>query len=94
MSGLSWPQLAQIGTTRVSLGRRDCASAPTTATSAELGRVMLGEEEGRRSNAEVTVFDSTGLAVQDLAVAIAVYERWRGRPARIRVTAVAVLDLP
>jgi ornithine cyclodeaminase/alanine dehydrogenase-like protein (mu-crystallin family) len=28
----------------------------------------------------MTVFDSTGLAVQDLAVAIAVYERWRADP--------------
>ena len=31
----------------------------------------------RRSNVdEITVFDSTGLAVKDLAVALAVYERW------------------
>ena len=29
---------------------------------------------------EITVFDSTGLAVQDLAVALAVYERWRADP--------------
>jgi ornithine cyclodeaminase/alanine dehydrogenase-like protein (mu-crystallin family) len=42
----------------------------------ELGRVLLGEEEGRRNEGEATVFDSTGLAVQDLAVAVAVYERW------------------
>jgi ornithine cyclodeaminase/alanine dehydrogenase-like protein (mu-crystallin family) len=31
---------------------------------------------GRRNADEITVFDSTGLAVQDLAVALAVYERW------------------
>jgi ornithine cyclodeaminase/alanine dehydrogenase-like protein (mu-crystallin family) len=49
---------------------------------AELGRVLLGEEPGRRSDEEVTVFDSTGLAVQDLAIAKAVYERYRaGDPA-------------
>jgi alanine dehydrogenase len=47
---------------------------------AELGRVLIGEEEGRRSDDEITVFDSTGLAVQDLAVAIAVYEGWRADP--------------
>jgi ornithine cyclodeaminase/alanine dehydrogenase-like protein (mu-crystallin family) len=46
----------------------------------ELGRVLLGEEPGRRSPEESTVFDSTGLAVQDLAVAAAVYERWRDEP--------------
>jgi alanine dehydrogenase len=44
---------------------------------AELGGVLLGEEQGRRSADDITVFDSTGLAVQDLAVAVAVYDRWR-----------------
>jgi len=47
---------------------------------AELGRVLTGEEEGRRDEHEITVFDSTGLAVQDLAVARAVYERWAENP--------------
>jgi alanine dehydrogenase len=47
---------------------------------AELGRVLTGEQEGRRDEHEITVFDSTGLAVQDLAVAIAVYEGWRANP--------------
>ena len=44
---------------------------------AELGRVLLGQEEGRGGEKDITVFDSTGLAVQDLAVALAVYERFR-----------------
>jgi len=47
---------------------------------AELGQVLLGTEPGRRSAEEITVFDSTGLAVQDLALAIAVYERYRADP--------------
>ena len=47
---------------------------------AELGRVLTGSEAGRTSDGEITVFDSTGLAVQDLAVAIAVYERYRAEP--------------
>jgi ornithine cyclodeaminase/alanine dehydrogenase-like protein (mu-crystallin family) len=41
----------------------------------ELGAVLTGEAEGRRSADEITVFDSTGLAIQDLAVAIAAYAR-------------------
>jgi alanine dehydrogenase len=45
---------------------------------AELGRVLLGEEPGRTDEHEITVFDSTGLAVQDLAVTRAVFERYRG----------------
>jgi alanine dehydrogenase len=61
---------------------------------AELGRVLLGDEEGRRSDEEITVFDSTGLAVQDLAVAVAVYERWRNEPRASAFTGVAELELP
>jgi len=41
----------------------------------ELGEVLIGAAEGRRSPEEITIFDSTGLAIQDLAVAIAAYER-------------------
>jgi alanine dehydrogenase len=38
---------------------------------ATLGGIIAGEEQGRRSDADITVFDSTGLAIQDLAIAIA-----------------------
>jgi len=41
----------------------------------ELGAVLMGDAEGRRSDEEVTVFDSTGLAIQDLAIALAALER-------------------
>jgi alanine dehydrogenase len=41
----------------------------------ELGRVVAGDAEGRRSDDEITLFDSTGLAIQDLAIAIAALER-------------------
>ena len=41
----------------------------------ELGRVLTGESEGRRSPEEATAFDSTGLALQDLAVALVALER-------------------
>lgn len=34
----------------------------------ELGAVMTGAAEGRGSDDEVTLFDSTGLAIQDLAI--------------------------
>jgi alanine dehydrogenase len=35
----------------------------------ELGRVLTGEADGRRSAEDITLFDSTGLAIQDLAIA-------------------------
>ena len=41
----------------------------------ELGSVLAGDAEGRRSDEEATVFDSTGLAIQDLAIALAAMEQ-------------------
>ena len=41
----------------------------------ELGAVLAGTAPGRRSDDDVTVFDSTGLAIQDLAIALAALER-------------------
>jgi alanine dehydrogenase len=40
----------------------------------ELGAVLTGSAAGRRSDDEITAFDSTGLAIQDLAVALAALE--------------------
>jgi alanine dehydrogenase len=71
-----WEQASHNG----DIGRAVDAGRLRRDDVAELGRVLLGEEEGRRSDEEITVFDSTGLAVQDLAVTVAVYERWRADP--------------
>jgi alanine dehydrogenase len=43
----------------------------------ELGAVLTGEAPGRPGPDAVTLFDSTGLAIQDLAVASAAHEAWR-----------------
>jgi alanine dehydrogenase len=43
----------------------------------ELGAVLAGDATGRPGPAAVTLFDSTGLAIQDLAVAAAAYQAWR-----------------
>ena len=42
---------------------------------AELGEVIAGRRPGRTSADEVVVFDSTGMALQDVAAAVVVYER-------------------
>jgi alanine dehydrogenase len=47
------------------LGRNDVA---------QLGDVLIGTAEGRGSDRDITVFDSTGLAIQDLAIALAAME--------------------
>ena len=43
----------------------------------EIGDVLTGRAEGRLTQDEITLFDSTGLAIQDLAIAQAVLEAWR-----------------
>ena len=41
----------------------------------EIGKVVCGELEGRQSDVQVTVFDSTGIALQDSATVPLEYER-------------------
>src|SRR5262249_22785883 len=43
----------------------------------ELGAVLTGAAPGRESADEITLFDSTGLAIQDLALSLAVLEAHR-----------------
>jgi ornithine cyclodeaminase/alanine dehydrogenase-like protein (mu-crystallin family) len=52
------------------------AGALARADVTELGAVLDGSAEGRHGDDEITVFDSTGLAIQDLAVALAVLRRY------------------
>jgi alanine dehydrogenase len=42
---------------------------------ATLGEVLVGRKKGRVSPKEITIFDSTGLAIQDVAVANLVYKK-------------------
>lgn len=48
--------------------------APGTP-SVELGALLLGQQQFVRANSDITVFDMTGLALQDLTVARLIYER-------------------
>jgi alanine dehydrogenase len=51
------------------------AGAIARADVTELGTVLAGLALGRESPGEITSFDSTGLAIQDLAIALAAMER-------------------
>ena len=42
---------------------------------AELGEVIAGYKSGRTSSDEIIIFDSTGMALQDVVTAAAVYEK-------------------
>ena len=44
---------------------------------AELSEVIAGKKPGRTTEEEITIFDSTGVALQDLAAAAVVYEKAR-----------------
>lgn len=43
-----------------------------------LGHVLLGKEKGRTSEEEITVFEALGMAVEDIACAIYLYEQEKG----------------
>jgi alanine dehydrogenase len=45
------------------------------AVHGELGEIITGTKAGRTSEAEITIFDATGTALQDVAVAVTLYER-------------------
>jgi alanine dehydrogenase len=59
-----WEQASHGGELTLAVEAGVVARADVT----ELGTVLVGEAEGRRAD-EITLFDSTGLAIQDLAIA-------------------------
>ena len=42
-----------------------------------LAELVLGRKNGRSSNEDITVFDSTGIAIEDIAVARLLFEKAR-----------------
>ncbi|MEO0422770.1 MAG: NAD(P)-binding domain-containing protein [Pseudomonadota bacterium] len=60
------------GEVNVPLAREELASSDIAGT---LGAVLAGDTAGRLNEEDITVFDSTGLAIQDVAVAALAYER-------------------
>ncbi len=65
-----WEQASQGG----ELSGAVAAGAVDRGRVTEIGAVLLGRAPGRRSADEITLFDSTGLAIQDLGIAAAVLE--------------------
>jgi ornithine cyclodeaminase/alanine dehydrogenase len=64
------------GEVNVALARGELALGDLHAS---LGEVVTGVKPGRATEDEITVFDSTGLAIQDVAVARIVYDEARAR---------------
>ena len=51
------------------------AGMPSSVVYAELAEVVAGLKPGRMSEDEITVFDSTGMGLQDVALAVVAFER-------------------
>jgi ornithine cyclodeaminase len=60
--------------TRGEIARAVASEAIASGKAVELGAVLAGAAAGRTAADQITVFDSTGVAVQDIAIATAVVE--------------------
>jgi alanine dehydrogenase len=72
-----WEQASHSGEINVPLHEKKISKKDIHAT---LGDIVSGKTEGRTSDVEVTVFDSTGLAIQDISCAYAVYKALKNKP--------------
>jgi alanine dehydrogenase len=79
-----WHQALAGGEVNVPVGEGIIGEGDIAGTLSDL---VSGAIEGRMSSDEITIFDSTGLAIQDIAVATLVYERAlsEGRGTKIHV---------
>ena len=67
-----WEQATHSGEINVAMAAADLRPEHVRGT---LGAILDGALPGRSDDEEITIFDSTGLAIQDTAVAKAVYAR-------------------
>ncbi len=56
---------------------------------AELGEVVAGRKPGRESKEEIMIFDSTGMALQDVAAAAILYEKAERQGSGLRLSFAA-----
>jgi len=68
----SWEQAHHSGEINVPLSKGEISRDDIYS---ELGEIVAGLKKGRESDDEITVFDSTGLAIQDVAVASLAYRK-------------------
>ena len=70
----AWEQASHSGEINVPLEKGELSKEDIYA---DIGEIVTGNKKGRGSKKEITVFDSTGLAIQDLAIANVVYKKAR-----------------
>lgn len=67
----AWEQVSHSGEINVPLRKRLISKKDIYA---DIGQICAGKKRGRVSPREITVFDSTGLAIQDVAIADLIYK--------------------
>jgi ornithine cyclodeaminase/alanine dehydrogenase-like protein (mu-crystallin family) len=71
-----WAQASHSGEINVPLARGELSPEQVYGS---LGEIVAGKKPGRETPEEITVFDSTGLIIQDLALGLAVFKRAQDR---------------
>ncbi len=71
-----WAQASHSGEINVPLSKGEITREMIYGS---LGEIVAGKKPGRQSPEEITVFDSTGLIIQDLSLGLAVLQRARER---------------
>jgi alanine dehydrogenase len=71
-----WAQASHSGEINVPLSKGEITRDTIYAS---LGEVVAGKKPGRKTPEEITVFDSTGLVIQDLALGLAIFQRAKER---------------
>jgi alanine dehydrogenase len=71
-----WIQASHSGEINVPVGLKQMTKRNVHAL---LGDIVAGKKRGRTSAKEITLFDATGLAIQDISCAYVVYKVFRNR---------------
>ena len=72
-----WAQASHSGEINMPLRRKQITEKDIHAG---LGDIVDGTQKGRASDEEITLFDSTGLAIQDVSCAYVVYQLLKDKP--------------
>jgi len=77
-----WEQASHSGEINVPVSKKMITKRNIAA---ELGEIVAGKKKGRKSDSDITVFDSTGLGIQDIVTATIVLEKARAQNKGLRV---------
>lgn len=67
----------------------DAGAVTRADVHAELGEIVAGKKPGRESSEEIIIFDSTGMALQDVAAAAVLYEKAQRQGSGVRLNFAA-----